>query len=259
MLKVGVIGFTNAFPLFYALQEKIIPHNFSLTYGSPVEINRKLATGDVDVALISSVDFLNNRFSYILLSDLGIATTEEVMSVKLFYKGTNPVLHNSLLYIPGTSATSVLLLKTLCSSFWKVSPQYQEHSNKPDELFKQNSPFVLIGDSCLSQSYRTSHSSIDLAQAWNNATGKSFVFAVIATRNDAFQRSPEEVIEFHRLLEQSYRWGQDNKKIIIEKASRKTTCSIPLMEKYFSVIEYRLTSKHFHGLDHFAGLSYGRN
>jgi chorismate dehydratase len=254
MIKVGALHFSNAFPLFHAIQEKIIPNDVSIVWGNPVEINGMLSRGDVDIALISSVDFLNNRYSYILLSDLGIAATEQVISVRLFFKGNAPKLHTSTVYLPTLSATSAQLLKALCKYFWKVSPIFSQFSGNPRTLFDKDDPFLLIGDCCLEHYDRASHSSIDIAQAWHDATRKSFIFAVIATRNDAFQRSPHEVIQFHRLLEDSYQWARKNTGVIVKRAVQKTKCSEAFMQKYYSTIEYRLMSKHFHGLDYFSGL-----
>lgn len=254
MIKVGALHFSNAIPLFYALQEKIIPNDVTLVGGTPVEINAMLGRGEVDIAMISSVDFLTNRFSYILLSDLGIAATEKIISIRLFFKGNAPKLHKSTVYIPALSATSAHLLKSLCANFWKVSPVFKEFSCSSKELFSQDAPFLLIGDSCLRYQDWPTHNSIDIAQAWHEATSKSFIFAVVATRNDAFQRAPDEIRDFHRLLEDSYQWSKDNIDVIVQKAVQKTKRSAPFMLKYYSTIEYRLMSKHFHGLDYFFGL-----
>ena len=57
MLKVGALHFTNAHPLFFALRNKIVPNDLSISWGTPVEINGMLNRGEVDVALISSVGF----------------------------------------------------------------------------------------------------------------------------------------------------------------------------------------------------------
>jgi chorismate dehydratase len=254
MIKIGALNFSNAFPLFHAIQEKIIPNDASIVWGGPVQINDMLSRGDVDIAMISSSDFLNNRYSYILLSDLGIAATEQVMSIRLFFKGTSPKLHKTTIYVPSLSVTSSHLLKGLCTYFWKVSPLFVEYTGTTRSLFDQDDPFLLIGDSCLEHCDGSSHSSIDMAQAWHDATRKSFIFAVVATRNDAFQRTPHEVIQFHRLLEHSYRWAQNNIDVIVKRAALKTKCSEAFMQKYYSTIEYRLMSKHFHGLDYFSGL-----
>lgn len=254
MLKVGALHFTNAYPLFFALHKKIIPNDLTISWGSPIEINDMLNNGKVDVAMISSVDFLNHRFSYILLSDLGIAGTQKIISVRLFFKGKNLNLHNSPLYVPALSATSAHLIQKICSHFWHIKPDLQPYPCTPKELFDQPHPFLLIGDLCLEHHDQKSHSSIDLAKVWHDATKKSFIFAVVATRNDAFARSPHEIIAFHRLLEDSYQWSLKNRDVIVKVAALQAKCSEDFMRDYFSTIEYKMLPKHFHGLDYFAGL-----
>jgi predicted solute-binding protein len=254
MLKVGALHFTNAYPLFFALHQNIIPNDLTISWGNPIEINSMLNCGEVDVAMISSGDFLNHRFSYILLSDLGIAGTEQIMSLRLFFKGKTLKPHNCPLYVPALSATSAQLIQKMCTHFWHVSPKLQPYPCPPEELFSQEHPFLLIGDLCLEHHTQRSHSSIDLAKVWHDATKKSFIFAVIATRNDAFARSPHEVIAFHRLLEDSYQWSLKNRDAVVSVAARRAKCSEEFMQTYFTTIEYRLLPKHFHGLDYFAGL-----
>ena len=254
MLKVGALHFTNAYPLFYALQQKILPNDLTICWGTPAEVNGMLSRGEVDVAMISSVDFLDNRFSYILLSDLGIAGTKQIMSVRLFFKGPRLDLHGASLYVPTMSATSAHLIQKICSHYWHVTPNLKPFSRPPEELFDQNDPFILIGDLCLEHYAKRSHSSLDIGRAWHDATKKSFIFAVVATRNDAFARSPHEIIAFHRLLEASYQWSCQNRAAIVSVAAQQAKCSEKFMNKYYDTIEYRLLPKHFHGLDHFAGL-----
>ncbi len=254
MIRVGAINFSNTYPFFYALQHQIIPNNAHIHWGNPAEVNEMLKSGQVDVALISSASFLDNRFSYILLSDMGIASTKKAISTLLFFKGKKPKLDNNTVYVPNLSATTTRLLQVLCRYFWKVSPLFQQYEGSCQHLFTQDKPFLLIGDDCLQRLNDSDYSSIDLAQAWNEATQKSFIFAVIATRNDAFKRNPYGIIEFHRLLESAYIWSKENIFTLGQKVAQETGCSVTTINHYFETLEYRLMSKHFHGLDYFATL-----
>jgi chorismate dehydratase len=254
VIRVGALQFINAYPLFFALHNRIIPNDVKIVWGGPVEIHNMLKNREVDVAMMSSVDFLDNRFSYILLSDLGLAATERIGSVRLFFQGSKPSLHNCPLLVPGRNAASAHLLQTLCTRFWNFTPAIEEYTCDPKELFEQKNPFLLIGDVCLEHSHQKTHSSLDIAQVWNMATGKSFIFAVIATHNDTFRTSPEEVIGFHRLLEDSYMWSQTHREAFLQQAADKVHCSPEFISDYYDTIEYRLTSKHFHGLDYFSEL-----
>jgi len=251
MIRVGASNFVNAFPFFFALKKQIIPNNVEMHWGAPAETNEMLKSGQVDVALISSASFLSNRFSYVLLSDMGIASTKKSVSIRLFFKGDKTELDSNFIYVTSLGITSTRLLQVLCRYFWNVSPAFQSFDGPPKKLFEQDVPFMLIGDECLKGMENSQYSSIDLAQAWNEVTRKSLIFAMIATRNDAFKRNPYGIIEFHRLLENSFAWAKENPLTIAKEAAVATECTVETMNSYYNTIEYRLMSKHFHGLDYF--------
>jgi chorismate dehydratase len=254
MIRVGIIDFSNSFPLFYAIKKQTVPHDISITCGTPVEINEKLRTGKVDIALVSSHEFLQNISSYTILSNLGIGATRQVMSVRMFFKKETTLPDLQTVYIPSHSATSVHLLKVLCTYFWKVSPKYELYTDDPKTLFFQEKPFLIIGDDCLRHMNTASHSSIDLAQSWYEATSESFIFAVIAARKEAFKNHLNEISSFHQTIHDSYEWAQANIEVIIEHAAEITGCNTALIRRYYSTVDYRLTESHFKGLKHFSSL-----
>jgi chorismate dehydratase len=254
MIRVGAIRFVNTLPLFMPLEENIIANDIQFTWGHPQEINNKLKNHEVDVAVISSAHFLDNRFQYILLSDLGVATTQKVMSVRLFYSKDPFLDKHPTIYVPFTSSTSTRLLRVLCECCWSISPKLIPYSSPIEDLFKQEHPFLLFGDECLQYYPSSPLPSIDLAESWFECTKKCFLFSLIATRSDTFQKNPTEVIAVHRLLEEAYLWSESHRDIIIQKGSELIGSEPSLLAEYYSTLEYRLSSKHFHGLHHFLTL-----
>lgn len=254
MIRVGVIDFTNSCPIFYALKNQIVPHQAHITCGTPVEIDTKLRTGQVDVALVSSTEYSKNRSSYIILSDFGVGAREHVISVRLFFQGQSPLLDMQTVYVPSHSATSARLLKALCKYFWKVSPQFRIYSGDPKHLFEQSYPFLIIGDKCLQYMNSPTHSSIDLGQAWHEATSKGFIYSLIATRKEAFERHFSPVASFHQALHDSYEWAAKNMDVIIDHAAEITHTDRSLIRTYYSTLEHRLKKYHFDGFEYFASL-----
>ncbi|MCL4552649.1 MAG: menaquinone biosynthesis protein, partial [Candidatus Marsarchaeota archaeon] len=210
--------------------------------------------GQVDIALISSEEFLKNRYRYTLLSDLGIATSKAIMSVRLFFKGPSLLLDKRPVYLPTMSSTSSKLLKVLCKYFWKVQPLFVPSAATPEMLFEQTDPFLLIGDPALVHRNTPNFLSIDLAEAWVEATNRSMVFALVATNNEALKTKPEQVMSFHRVLEQSYAWGKEQFSTIVEAGAKKTGLDPQEIEASYKSIEYRLNPKHFCGLELFSTL-----
>ena len=223
-------------------------------WGNPKESNDLLRNGEVDIALISSEEFLKNRYRYTLLSDLGIATSKSIMSVRLFFKGPSLLLDKRPVYIPTMSSTSSKLVKVLCKYFWKVQPIFVPTAATPEKLFEQTDPFLLIGDAALVYRNTPNFLSIDLAEAWFEATNRSMVFAVVATRNEALKTKPDKVMAFHRALEQSFAWGKEQFAAIVEAGAKKTGLDPKEMEAYYKTIDYRLNPQHFYGLELFSTL-----
>jgi len=252
MIRFGTIDFANAYPFFYALHRQIIPNNARIHFGSPVENNTMLKKGLLDVALISSAAFLADRYSYILLSDLGLAGTKSIVSNRIFFKEEDLQLHQRKVYLPSYSATSSQLLQILCRYFWHVTPIFEKYDHSPEALFNQEYPFLVIGDACLKYQNTSGFNSLDILHAWHEATNKSFIFGVIATNNASFKQNREGIIEFHRLLQNSFTWAQENQEIIVQETSQELGKTEKEMREYFNTIEYRLLSKHFHGLDYFS-------
>jgi chorismate dehydratase len=255
MLRVGIIDYINTLPLFHALRQNIISHNATFSFGVPSQINKLFSKNKLDVATISAAHFLEYRLEYTLLSDLGIAATKQVMSILLFTKKKPHELDGATIFLPSHSASSIRILKMICKHFWKITPRFCTFVGSTEYLFQQDNPFLVIGTECLLlfEKY-PDYPSLDLAQVWYNFTNKASIYCLIATRNDSFISKQQEVIEFHKYLNKSYEWGQNNMNEIITHAVLETGCSRPLIEKYFLTLEYELSPKHFSGLDYLATL-----
>jgi chorismate dehydratase len=254
VIKVGVINYVNANPLFYALKAKKVPCSAELTHGNPLQINDLLHKGELDIALISSAEFLAHRSKYVLLSDLGVASTGAILSVRLFYKNDPLSLDRMTVLIPLISTTSVRLLTCLSKNFWKVRPLFQPYTCPIENLFEQHLPFLLIGDDCLKHVNRKDISSLDLGEAWHNATNKSLIYSLVSTRVDFFRKNPDKVVTFHNELEESFKWARTHEEEVIESSLLSCPCSKDTLLKYFRTLEHRLTSKHFQGLNYYSKL-----
>lgn len=251
-LQVGVFDFINSYPLFYPLRSGKIETNATFREGTPDEVNNFLHLGIVDIALISSVSYIDNRSQYILLSDYGVGARERVMSVGLFCrKPAFPFTEASAFLIPSHSMTSTRLLKVLSHFYWKSNATFEETSLSEEELFHQDSPFLLIGDHCLKRR-RVQGSFLDLATAWNQATGTSFVFALLATRNEVFLKKREEVLRFHKSIIEAYAWSKDHENDLIHVCSQKLHIDSDFTKEYFRTLDYELSQEHIHGLNHFS-------
>jgi chorismate dehydratase len=247
-MRVGVIQFSNALPIFYALCQKIIPNNIQFTYGPPVQINAALRNGEVDAALIGSEEYLSSSHLYLPFLPYGVASSDRIISVRLFWRGSVSELDGQPLFVPAISSTSVRLLKILCHTFWKVHPQFCIYHGDPSHLIARH-PVLVIGDPCLRL---LPHPSIDLATSWYEATKRGFIFSLVAARVDTMQRNSSALAHLETLLDRSLSWAEANYSTIIRAAQRGTHCRRNLMSVYYTTIQHHLTDEHRAGFSLFS-------
>lgn len=257
MIKIGALSFINALPFFNPFIEKRIPFSGEFSFGSPTEVNKQLQEGSVEIGLVSSATFIQNRDKYVLLTNLGIGATKAVKSVCLYSKQDISKLDGKPIAICDSSSTSVLLLKVLCEHFWHIAPKFVEvsSSNNLPLLLESHEAALIIGDECLLANPPSSVRVYDLAKEWHSFTKKPFVFAVFATRVDAWMDWPDEVREFHQKLSLAYDHSTANFPETLASAQRKTGLSLNLLEDYYKGLDYYLDSSHFQGLEQFAALN----
>jgi chorismate dehydratase len=254
-LRVGALSFINALPFFYPFLQAGPPCEEDITYGTPTHINALLEADALDVGLISSANFLAHRDRYILLTNLGIGATKRVMSVCLYTRTPVHELSGKTIGISSASATSAMLLKVLCRHFWKVSPQFIEtQATSIEHVAACFDSFLLIGDECLTHPVLDGFEVIDMAEAWYRYTEKPFVFAVFATRCDAWVELPEKVRAFHRKLDAAWECSLHDSGMLLEEARRRTKLPLEHLRSYYDQLDFQLNPSHFQGMEHFARL-----
>ena len=78
LLKFGIHDFLNASPLLLPLREHGGDKGFQIVTGSPAALADKLKLGDLDLAMIPSVEYFKSVDSYRLVPNICIASRGEV-------------------------------------------------------------------------------------------------------------------------------------------------------------------------------------
>ncbi len=107
-LKVGAVTYLNTKPLVFRLQH--FAPQAELIFDLPSRLADKLSAGQLDVALIPSVEYFQNS-SYKIVSDACIACRGSVLSVKLFCRV--PATQIRSLALDEGSRTSAALTRIL--------------------------------------------------------------------------------------------------------------------------------------------------
>ena len=140
-------------------------------------LSAQLQRGELDVALVSSFEFLRKPV-YRIVDGVSIAADGPVYSVIVAHRGK--IFDVQEIALDPASLTSVALLRVLLNKL-NLHPRLVPASG---EDVKSKRAMLLIGDQAIR--FRQAHANDfdfwDLAAAWKDATGLPFVFALWLVR-----------------------------------------------------------------------------
>jgi chorismate dehydratase len=179
-IRVGAVSYLNAKPLYYRLAERA--SGIELSMDLPSRLASRLASGDLDVALIPSVEYLRGASSgYEILPGFAIAANGPVRSVKLFSRV--PLDRIDRLALDEGSRTSQVLARVWLEAKFGVRPARLEPLPMGVSALESTADAVLvIGDRAMKVPDSPFHTTVDLAEAWKSLTGLPFVFALWVVR-----------------------------------------------------------------------------
>jgi len=122
-MRVGRIPWINCYPVYGAIDRGLVPLPGELVSGTASELNDLLAAGELQVSVVSAVEYARNAAAYHLLPDLAITCDGPVHSVALFARRPPAELDGRTVLLTASSRTSVLLLELLCRHRWGVTPR----------------------------------------------------------------------------------------------------------------------------------------
>jgi len=185
-LRIGCVKYLNARPLIHGWGEPVV-------FGHPSVLCDRLAAGELDIALVSSFEFLRQPI-YTVVDHVAVAADGPVYSV--FVAHDRPLEQIEEIAVDPASRTSVNLLRCLLA----------ERGLRPclitDNAALSNTAGarLLIGDRAIRfRQDRGGGCEIwDLAAAWKELTGLPFVFALWLIRPEV--ENPARIAQELRCL-----------------------------------------------------------
>lgn len=179
-VRVGAVSYLNAKPLYHRLTE--FATGISLEMDVPSRLADRLANGELDVALIPSVEYLRGAGrGYEIVPGFAIAAHGAVRSVKLFSRV--PLGRIGRLALDAGSRTSQVLARVWLDARHGVRPGRVELLPMGVPVQESTADaVVLIGDRAMKVPDEGFHAVVDLAEAWRGLTGLPFVFALWVVR-----------------------------------------------------------------------------
>jgi len=161
-IHFGSVPYLNAKPLCAPLPDARLEH--------PPRLLELLERGEVDVALLSSVEVLRNPETYAYVPGLGVGSDGPVDSVRLYTR--TAIRDIQSVGLDPHSLTANVLTRIILTQNYGVQPKYGRRRNTSWREFDAT---VVIGD----QAFRFDEGRyIDLGAEWKLLTGLPFVYAL---------------------------------------------------------------------------------
>lgn len=218
-MRIGAVSYLNTKPLVYGLQDLAQPAGRStaprheLVFDLPSRLADQLALGELDVALIPSVEFFQNP-DYTIVSDACIACRGPVRSVKLLSRV--PVEAIRTLALDEGSRTSAVLAQILLREQFGLSPELVPFPINAAPKSIAADALLMIGDRAIHPPAGEYVAEWDLGDVWCRRYELPFVFAMWVSGAGFQPASSEELTELCTILSRA----RDNGVAHVEQIAR---------------------------------------
>jgi chorismate dehydratase len=236
-ISIGRIQYTNAWPIFHHFDLSAIPHEIKMHADMPATLNRKLRTGEIDMAAISSYAYGLSSDSYFLLPNLSVSSFGRVQSILLFLKSPLEKVIHGKIALTTTSATSVNLLKIIMEKFYGGKPTYEDAEPDLESMLENADAALLIGDHAIRASWLShGYTVLDLGEVWKLWTGQWMTYALWAVHKDTMQQHPEAIRAIYDGLLASKEKSSRNLEPIVTLAQSQIGGSAAYWTQYFQTL-----------------------
>jgi chorismate dehydratase len=182
-LRISAISYLNTAPLMWDFEHGEAGHDFDISYTLPSACARALEAGTADIGIIPAAAYAQVP-GLMALPGVAIASRRPVRSILLVSRV--PLDQVRTVALDTSSMTSVALTKILFEKWLGGGRTFTSMAPDVEKMLAQHDAGLVIGDPAL-QIDRTRYLTLDLAEEWIRHTGKPFVFAFWALRQQALE------------------------------------------------------------------------
>ncbi len=212
-LRISAISYLNTVPLMWDFEHGKAGREFDISYTLPSACARQLQAATADIGIIPAAAYTEIP-GLMVLPDVAIASRRPVRSILLVSKV--PVDKIRTVALDTSSMTSVALTKVLFEKWLGGGRTFTSMSPDIEKMLAENDAGLLIGDPAL-RIDRSRYLTLDLAEEWIRYTGKPFVFAFWAVRQNVL-REAKSSLDLSAIFQESRDHG-------LEPASLGQICS----------------------------------
>jgi len=256
-IRVSAISYLNTAPLMWNFEHgpNVVDfrRNFEIDYTIPSRCAQMLAEGSADIGIIPVAAYTTIP-GLRVIPDVAIASRGAVRSILLI--SLRPLNEIRSVALDSSSRTSAALIQVLLQ-MQNREVRFASAEPNLDRMLEKYDAALLIGDPAL-QVDRTRYQTLDLAEEWRNLTGKPFVFAFWAIREDT--AAEEELSRVADMFRESRDEGLNHIHEIANEWSSRLSISPAAVRRYLTEsIHYYLDRDSVSGMKLFFELaaSYG--
>jgi chorismate dehydratase len=198
--------------------------HFNIIEDKPDNCVKRLVEGQIDCAIISSIDYAAGKGSWKIIPELCIASRGANKNINLFFNTDIREL-NTIALDPGYN-TSNVLLKIIMQEKYEVTPEYIEIKGSLQDKLKHADAALLTGIQAFHEQEDNQYC-LDLGEEWFDLTGLPFVYALWTVNDLSFSKEEaKNIIEAASVMDQN----------IINSAkeiSKETSFDWDLYHEYF--------------------------
>jgi chorismate dehydratase len=213
-LRISAISYLNTAPLMWDFEHGRAGEIFNVGYTLPSNCADELQHGTADIGIIPSAAYVTIP-GLSILPGVAIASKQAVRSILLVSR--KPMAEIRTVALDSSSLTSAALVRILFEKCWGGDRQFSSLPPNLEGMLADHDAALLIGDPALKVD-RSQFHTWDLAEEWIRFTGKPFVFAFWAVRQDAaklssldlatiFQESRDHGLELENLHQLARTWA----------------------------------------------------
>jgi chorismate dehydratase len=184
-LRISAISYLNTAPLMWDFEHGDAGTRFEISYTIPSSCASALCEDSADIGIIPAAAYATIP-DLVILPGIAIAARRAVRSILLVSKV--PLETIRTVALDTSSLTSVALTKVIFANWFGGARAYTPMKPDLNLMLREHDAGLLIGDPALLVD-RSQHLAYDLAEEWNRLTGKPFVFAFWAVRQEALNHT----------------------------------------------------------------------
>jgi len=237
-------------PLVYGLECGVVHHTFELICDIPSRCALKLRDGEVQIALIPSIEYAKHYIeqSYRIVSGIGVSSSGEAKSALLYF---NQGLHHiSTVAVDIGSVTEIVLARILLLEKYDLEPKFVPMMPDVKAMLEKADAALVVGDAAFFDLSGYT-SKLDLGDEWQDFADLPFVYSFWVARENDLQAK-----EIEWLL-QSKEVGIERISDIADSAAQQHGVEVELCRSYLTQhLHYDLGEEELEGLREFYRLAF---